>query len=618
MKTLNNIIRTISHLIVLPTLTLAMLYGCEDSRMHNMVEDSVYLLKKGFVRENIALWKTSDMVLPVIKGGVGQSDASVRLKIDEQLLSDYNTENGTDYKMLPSDCYTLNRDILDFADGDYEKSFVFNLNLDKVRELNKTPDEYVLPCALEVLSAGDKVKVNTEPTFFAPAFMDAYVQFTKSTDKVLITSGDEEIKNYLITAEKIYPTENDLNITIELDESLIADYNQENGTNLELLPSAVYGGQNRLTLTIPSSSEKESYILELHKSSFSVAGKYLLPLRITAVSENSINPKKSTLVVEITFSLDMINPLARWAEYNIGELNKFAEGDPKTTPGSYFQFGRNIPFPAYGNLNIVTGTTSPQDPKTWGNAILYLEPLSSANNSKWNWYSEPLDELDTWKKIVNYTGQAVGVPSTYVGTNGGDPSPVGYHVPTWAESVGLIFTQMKFTGTVTQGETIERGIDLLGDGKIANYTAEYKNVGTSKIVGIRFKGTMFESAYEYSINGYATNSAYVGIRAKNIYNGETLDDVLAWTEDDWNGAIVRYFPITGYRLHFNDRSSQVNSNSGKECYFWIDEVLKDSDTNLKRASLFGGVGWQAKNQAFSNGSAFGRDMASPIRPIKDY
>ena len=96
-------------------LTLAVLFtGCIE-RSHlddNQYDPSVYLTHWGLVKTDTFydVSRSYSAPLYVYCAGYKAADATVRLEYDETLIDLYNADNGTAYRPLPSDCYTIGND----------------------------------------------------------------------------------------------------------------------------------------------------------------------------------------------------------------------------------------------------------------------------------------------------------------------------------------------------------------------------------------------------------------------------------------------------------------------------------------------------------------------------
>ncbi len=128
-----------------------------------------------------------------------------------------------------------------------------------------------------------------------------------------------------------------------------------------------------------------------------------------------------------------VNPLEPWATHNVDELNTFATGDPIENPGKMYQYGRNHPISATDSAVQYLRKEdywSLDDPQVWQ----YPNFICNAEKSC-SWYN-PTEEK-SWKEIIEYQ-RKTGAPASYVGTNGGDPCPPGWRLPTGDEQAALI------------------------------------------------------------------------------------------------------------------------------------------------------------------------------------
>ncbi|MDR3058843.1 MAG: DUF1735 domain-containing protein, partial [Prevotella sp.] len=114
-----------SHLkIVVFTLLLLFIHtACIDNRMHNMVDDSIYVLKPSYNEVKVFNWEGFTYSFEVIKSGVGQQSSDVKLIVDESYLTSYNLENGTAYKLMPADLYTMKTTQMTLSSKDYRALF---------------------------------------------------------------------------------------------------------------------------------------------------------------------------------------------------------------------------------------------------------------------------------------------------------------------------------------------------------------------------------------------------------------------------------------------------------------------------------------------------------------
>lgn len=97
--------------------------SCEDNRLDGMCDDQVYFLNSGSEQiVNVSIRDYADVTFTVYKSGIGQTAASVDIVVDEELLDRLNEANGTSYKLLDENCYTIDDTHFEFAAKDVSVS----------------------------------------------------------------------------------------------------------------------------------------------------------------------------------------------------------------------------------------------------------------------------------------------------------------------------------------------------------------------------------------------------------------------------------------------------------------------------------------------------------------
>lgn len=272
--------------------------------------------------------------------------------------------------------------------------------------------------------------------------------------------------------------------------------------------------------------------------------------------------KRLFFLFEILFVLNCVNaqsylnPLERISEYNLNGVNEFTSD--VWSRGKLFQWGRNTPIPSdNSNLEILSQIESLKDKKVWE-----LNFITSPNNSS-NWYNGG-SSFDTWTSVVK-EANSNGAPVSYYGSNNGDPSPQGYHIPT-AEELKAAVYELNF---VKIGEIVvdkpENRIDISGKGRLVNYVADYQNVNSKTIVALRFKGTVHATAFKYQwITGKGLE-----VTAKQAGKGITIGDI-ANVNFDWSNSVIRRFPIAPQR---NNEGKYIDS--GRQVTFHTARVTNE-------------------------------------------
>lgn len=300
----------ITQLFVLSSLFLGT--SCEDYRSHNMVDDTVYLLKPAYNEIEVFQWGDFDYELHVIKSGVGQQNAELELVPDQSILDTYNKENGTQYKVLPEACFKLKSQHLSIAKGEDSKAFGFTFDAKKIQELQGLGKvEYVLPYRLVTLNpiASDSANMYS---IIAPLVKMPYIEFKNSSalNVATITPTSADSSTYIANIQTNYNNQWDLTYTLGIEPDALIPFNEDriskNEKPVGLLPSDAYTLEEK-TWFIPAKANERNFEFTLNKKKLmDKEGKYLfgeygIPVKITSVSMYGINQDKSTQVLPVSF-----------------------------------------------------------------------------------------------------------------------------------------------------------------------------------------------------------------------------------------------------------------------------------------------------------------------------
>ena len=149
--------------------------------------------------------------------------------------------------------------------------------------------------------------------------------FNRSKLSVIVNPLSVQKETLRLPVSSTVPVKGDVNVSFTLDESLVAGYNLQHGTNYQAIPAKAAELKNS-ELTIPSGKMVSDNILEISVNDDEVAnlsgGEYLLPVRIKEVAGNavvSVNRNVSYVLVNVYADLDNIwdTPLSESA---IGDL----------------------------------------------------------------------------------------------------------------------------------------------------------------------------------------------------------------------------------------------------------------------------------------------------------
>ncbi|QQT30555.1 DUF1735 domain-containing protein [Sphingobacterium multivorum] len=415
----------ISYCIFL--LTLVLMNACQkDDRMNNMVDDTIYF--RDFKENKITVfdWGKFDYNVTVVKAGIGQQEAKVNFKIDEAYLAAYNAQEGTNYKLLPADCYKIDNTALEFSKKDYLHDIAIVFDSERIKALQgKYKELYVLPCRIEAEKGGlHALKSEMATTLLIPNVKDPFLEFTSpglQLDQIKLSpTGAEQVigEATLVTN---YPNQWNLDYEIDVDPMILDDYNGtvSDDKKFKLLPKAAFQ-LLPAPYKIAEKENKASFSYTILKKGLidgatNLFGEYALPLRIKSVSKNGINPVASTILVPVSFQPPDI-PRSGWKVIAAssewiggGEKENILDGNPDTFWHNIWM-GGEPPLPHYViidfgkeyNVMMIELTR-----RLWNNDLKVVEFSASNDNKTY----VPLGKIDFGTNSPKST-LAVNVPTT--------------------------------------------------------------------------------------------------------------------------------------------------------------------------------------------------------------
>lgn len=286
--------------------------SCEDTLQKDMVDDEVYVLKEGL--HTIEVYNFAEAILPItiVKSGIGKREATASVQIQPELVQAYNTANNTNYKVLESHFYTLKNSTLNFDKSAYKQAFEVKIEAkDYLKLLADNPDNiYVLPAQVSFQNVGIEKKPVME-ILAIPNIIEPFIgfnQFGLLNDANNINSKTAAVSSYYLKVSVNYPTSKDVLFALEQAvnaEVLVNQVNQDGNANYKLLPKEAY--ELKKNWDIKSGAKYTEVAYTVNKTKLVAAdgkplyGDYLLPLSITEVSENKINPDTKLVLIPFKY-----------------------------------------------------------------------------------------------------------------------------------------------------------------------------------------------------------------------------------------------------------------------------------------------------------------------------
>lgn len=325
--------------ILITSLLAGMLFtntACEDNKEEFLSDFSTILYFKQSGETPLTLYKTGETTnykLTVNKAGSElNSTTEVAISVlDKAALDIYNLENRTEYELLPNDCYQIDQTAMLFAATDLYKQLGIEFNTDKIHDLiNADQKSYVLP--LQLTSANDSVNSEKNRAFIIPSVEIPSVYFEKNGYlSNSITEDADEIVTLTCPIKMLVDNQWTFDCTVSIDEAMLDQYNQENNTELKLLPADVYE-MNKTVSFVPGSSTQD-IVIKINKSKLGFEN-YALPLVLSDITNKNfvIDAKKNSCIFgvksKINLTVDMLETNA--LEPTEGALKNLLDGDVAT------------------------------------------------------------------------------------------------------------------------------------------------------------------------------------------------------------------------------------------------------------------------------------------------
>lgn len=281
-------------------------------------------------------------VMPVRLTKPASRDLHITVGIDESLVAEYNEANGTDYKFLTG-CSIINS-LMNVRKGDYVSSkFVEQGTVIVDEEGNETvatemtlvndsitvsfgdmsgfmtgESDYILPI---VITNGDGTTISKSSRIFL-TFSSTYKANKVVADYVTNVSIDPDEQGWETAYTNLtlpeflktqWAADDPISVSVQLDNSLIAGYNEENGTEfLTLNGSSVKSN----TINIAKGAQTADLQLTLgNYTGVADGNQYLLPLKLSILDGKGAELEAETVFVSIS---NIPNELTAVSNYQPG------------------------------------------------------------------------------------------------------------------------------------------------------------------------------------------------------------------------------------------------------------------------------------------------------------
>lgn len=277
--------------------------ACTDERNNFMVDDSVSFVdsdgtwaeNKGYVSTPVYNEKYE---FPVVKNGKGLSGTTVRIEASESALDAFNEANGTNYELLPSNCYQFTTTELRFSEKEVRKFAGLTWKMSDVTALDAYTD-YVIP--IQLTSSSNDVPVSEDRGLMLLHLEIAKVSMELSTDEATTVKNGTFIYNGNVKLSTTVPTMDvEVKYAVDTDASLVDAYNKANGTSYLAAPAG-FASTVAASSVIAAGESSAAFGCQLNPDKLlenvdKLDAGVLIPVRISAVSDGTVITKGGDVV----------------------------------------------------------------------------------------------------------------------------------------------------------------------------------------------------------------------------------------------------------------------------------------------------------------------------------
>lgn len=281
--------------------------ACEDNKDEYISDYSTVLYFKNSGDVPVTLYRTGEddnYKLVIDKAG---SDLKAQTEVtatvlDNTALAIYNSENGTDYHLLPANCYEVAENTtVSFGSSDLYKVVDVTMKTEEIYKL-AAPESgsYVIP--FQLVNSKNTINPNKNYAFVAPRVEIPTVYFGKTGfSNTTITKNDQDEITLTLPIEMVIDNKWEFDCQVKVDESLLEAYNAENNTAFRLLPADSYTISDRVTFA--PGSNVANVEININRPKLNM-GTYILPLNLERCFQDyfDIDDSKKTCLFGVSYT----------------------------------------------------------------------------------------------------------------------------------------------------------------------------------------------------------------------------------------------------------------------------------------------------------------------------
>lgn len=282
---------------ILFSLCLFCLAACEQEE--EIIPGKLYIVNEG-VKKQVIVDPDAPCIyeLAVYKSGKSNENGTVKLEIDENYLSQYNSDYESDLKILPEQYYTCSSASLTIAPDKTSGMFTVNIDGKKIIADLGYGLHYAIP--FKIVSGNNNIAVvPTKANVFLPIdILEPYLNIKGDAITDIWFSHYDATTNftYQLGVMANFPNKWDIDVAFELDPSLVDTYNKNGKDQLELMPQEAYSFTNKVVSL--KANENEAFTdIKVDGKKLKNWHSYAIPLKVKSSSKFQFAEDKSSVMV---------------------------------------------------------------------------------------------------------------------------------------------------------------------------------------------------------------------------------------------------------------------------------------------------------------------------------
>ncbi|NDV64621.1 DUF1735 domain-containing protein [Bacteroides sp. 224] len=313
----NRKLRKIAGLLAVVGVSFSFLAGCSEDINDFEKQTAAEASNKVFISEQYALLsfdshrtiegEVSNMDTLIAKLVVNctspaGNDLKVKIAVDTLLVDVYNRNNETSYNRLFSNWVKLNKSTLTIPEGSTESSDTLTIAITRALKEFVDTNGYIVPLRITSAWGYDAQMDYAKRTSYLAmnVIQENGVGFEEGKNNLMVV-GDATLKECTIPMVAYMASDNDINVSLEVDNSEVAAFNSQYGTDFKAIPATDW---DLAELSLPAGSTSANGKITYKGDASQLAGSnYLVPIKIKSVDSPGAAEPVKTMVTDTYYLL---------------------------------------------------------------------------------------------------------------------------------------------------------------------------------------------------------------------------------------------------------------------------------------------------------------------------